>query len=308
MLQAFEQNIVEVVEKVVPSVVSVTVTKLQRVNFSQVVPVKGQGSGVIMSEEGFIVTNAHVIEGVRDVDVALHDGRTYKAVVVGETRTRDMAILKIDADNLTPIEIGKSSELKPGQFAIAVGNPLGLGSTVTLGMISALDRTIRGQDQYLEGLIQTSAQINPGNSGGALVDTEGRLIGVPTAMIPWSQGIGFAIEIDRIMDVYDELIQTGTVQTPWLGIIGVTLNKAIAANYRLSAEEGALIVEVPRGPSSKAGLKPGDVVVGIDDSDIKGMEQLRGHILGKKVGEKLRVRFQRAREIFEVYVQLSPAP
>ncbi|MCK5238575.1 MAG: trypsin-like peptidase domain-containing protein [Candidatus Thorarchaeota archaeon] len=261
-----------------------------------------------MSEEGFIVTNAHVIEGVRDVDVALHDGRTYKAVVVGETRTRDMAILKIDADNLTPIEIGKSSELKPGQFAIAVGNPLGLGSTVTLGMISALDRTIRGQDQYLEGLIQTSAQINPGNSGGALVDTEGRLIGVPTAMIPWSQGIGFAIEIDRIMDVYDELIQTGTVQTPWLGIIGVTLNKAIAANYRLSAEEGALIVEVPRGPSSKAGLKPGDVVVGIDDSDIKGMEQLRGHILGKKVGEKLRVRFQRAREIFEVYVQLSPAP
>ena len=308
MLQAFEQIIVEVVEKVVPSVVSVTVTKLQRVRFSQVVPVKGQGSGVIMSEDGFIVTNAHVIEGVRDVDVALHDGRTYKAVVVGETRTRDMAILKIDADNLTPIEIGKSSTLKPGQFAIAVGNPLGLGSTVTIGMISALDRTIRGQGQHLEGLIQTSAQINPGNSGGALVDTEGKLIVVPTAMIPWSQGIGFAIEIDRIMDIYDELIQTGTVQTPWMGIVGVTLNKAIAANYRLSTEEGALIVEVPRGPSAKAGLEPGDVVVGIDDADIKGMEQLRGHILGKKVGEKLRVRFQRAREIFEVYVQLSPAP
>ncbi|MHA2424137.1 MAG: S1C family serine protease [Candidatus Thorarchaeota archaeon] len=307
MLQ-LEQKIVDVVEKVVPSVVSVTVTKLQRVRFSQVVPVKGQGSGVIMSEDGFIVTNAHVIEGVRDVDVALHDGRTYKAVVVGETRTRDMAILKIDADNLTPIEIGKSSTLKPGQFTVAVGNPLGLGSTVTLGMVSALDRTIRGQNQHLEGLIQTSAQINPGNSGGALVDTEGRLIGVPTAMVPWSQGIGFAIEIDRIMDVYDELIQTGTVQTPWMGIIGVTLNKAIAANYRLSAEEGALIVEVPRGPSSKAGLKPGDVVVGIDDDDIKGMEQLRGHILGKKVGEKLRVRFQRQKEIFEVYVQLSAAP
>ncbi len=308
MLQAFEQNIVEVVEKVVPSVVSVTVTKLQRVRFSQVVPVKGQGSGVIMSEDGFIVTNAHVIEGVRDVDVALHDGRTYKAVVVGETRTRDMAILKIDADNLTPIEIGKSSTLKPGQFAIAVGNPLGLGSTVTIGMISALDRTIRGPGQHLEGLIQTSAQINPGNSGGALVDTEGRLIGVPTAMIPWSQGIGFAIEIDRIMDVYDELIQTGTVQTPWMGIVGVTLNEAIAANFRLSAETGALLVEVPRGPSAKAGLKPGDVVVGIDDEDIKGMEQLRVHILDKKVGEKLRVRFQRKREIFEVYVQLAAAP
>ncbi|MFW9849437.1 MAG: S1C family serine protease [Candidatus Thorarchaeota archaeon] len=308
MLQAFEQNIVEVVEKVLPSVVSVTVTKLQRVRFSQVVPVKGQGSGVIMSKDGFIVTNAHVIEGVRDVDVALHDGRTYKAVVVGETRTRDMAILKIDADNLKPIEIGKSSELRPGQFAIAVGNPLGLGSTVTLGMISALDRTIQGQGQHLEGLIQTSAQINPGNSGGALVDTKGRLIGVPTAMIPWSQGIGFAIEIDRIMDVYDELIQTGTVQTPWMGIIGVTLNKAIAANYRLYAEEGALVVEIPRGPAANAGLKPGDVIVAIDEEDIKGMEQLREHILGKKVGEKLRVQFQRGRDIFEVYVQLMPTP
>jgi len=219
-----------------------------------------------------------------------------------------MAILKIDADNLKPIEIGKSSELRQGQFAIAVGNPLGLGSTVTLGMISALDRTIQGQEQHLEGLIQTSAQINPGNSGGALVDTEGRLIGVPTAMIPWSQGIGFAIEIDRIMDVYDELIQTGTIQTPWMGIIGVTLNKAIAANYRLHAEEGALIVEIPRGPAANAGLKPGDVIVAIDDEVINGMEQLRGQILGKKVGDKLRVRFQRARDVFEVYIQLMPTP
>ncbi|MFW9908346.1 MAG: S1C family serine protease [Candidatus Thorarchaeota archaeon] len=308
MVQSLEQKIVEVVDKVIPSVVSVTTTKLQRISFSQVVPVKGQGSGVIVSDDGFIITNAHVIEDVRDVDVSLHDGRHYKAVVVGEARTRDMAVLKINADNLKPIQIGKSSKLKAGQFAIAVGNPLGLGSTATFGMVSALDRSIGGQGVLLEGLIQTSAPINPGNSGGALVDTDGKLIGIPTAMIPWSQGIGFAIEIDRIMDVFDELVQTGTIQTPWLGIVGVTLNKAIAANYGLYAEEGALLVEVPRGPSFKAGLKPGDVIIGLNDEDIKSMEELRASVLRKKVGEKLRVQFQRVREIFEVYVELAPAP
>ena len=308
MLQSLEQKIMEVVEKVVPCVVSVTTTKLQRVTFSQVVPVKGQGSGVIVSEDGFILTNAHVVQGVRDVSIALHDGRHYKAVVVGESQTRDMAILKIDADDITPIELGKSKDLKQGQFAIAVGNPLGLGSTVTFGLVSALDRTIRGPNAHLEGLIQTSAQINPGNSGGALVDTEGKLIGMPTAMIQWSQGIGFAIAIDRIMDVYEELIQTGTVQTPWMGIVGITLNNAIAANYRLSADKGALIVELPRGPSSRVGLKPGDVVVAIDDEDITGMEQLRDHVMSKKVGDKLRIRFARGKDVFEIYVELSAAP
>ncbi|MFW9918990.1 MAG: S1C family serine protease [Candidatus Thorarchaeota archaeon] len=308
MIQELENQIVDVVKEVVPSVVSVTTTKLQRVQFSQVVPVKGQGSGVIVSKDGFIITNAHVIEGVQDVDVALHDGRTYKAVVVGESRVRDMAVLKIDADNLNPLEIGKSSDLSVGQFAIAVGNPLGLGSTVTFGMVSALERNIGGRGVHLEGLIQTSAQINPGNSGGALVDLRGRLIGIPTAMVPWSQGIGFAIAIDQVMEIYEELIQTGTVKTPWMGIMGVTLNRAIAANYGISIERGALLVEIPRGPASKAGLKPGDVIVAVDDQEIDGMEQIRSVILSKKVGDKIRVTFKRRMDTFEVYTELIAAP
>ena len=308
MIKDLEDNIVQVVQEVIPSVVSVTTTKLQRVNFSQVVPVKGQGSGVIVSKDGFIITNAHVIDGVQDVDVALNDGRNFKAVVVGESKVRDMAVLKIDAENLNPLDIGKSSDLKVGQFAIAVGNPLGLGSTVTFGMVSALERNISGQGMHLEGLIQTSAQINPGNSGGALVNLKGELIGIPTAMIPWSQGIGFAIAIDRIMDVYDELVQTGAVKTPWMGIMGMTLNRAIAANYRLPVEKGALLVEIPRGPAAKAGLKPGDVVVGIDGQEIIGMDEIRSLILSKKIGDKILVTFRRRTDTFEVYVTLIAAP
>ncbi len=303
-----EKKIIEVVEEVVPSVVSVSTTRLARTQLSRVVPVKGQGSGVILSDKGFIVTNAHVIEGARDVDVTLNDGRTFKAVVVGESKIRDLAILKIDAEGLNPIEMGSSGDLNVGQFAIAVGNPLGLGSTVTFGMVSAVDRTIQSQRSFLEGLIQTSAQINPGNSGGALVDLSGRLIGVPTAMIPWSQGIGFAIAVDTLKGVFDELVETGTVQTPWMGIVGVTLNKGIATHYNLHVEKGALLVEVPRGASRSMGLQPGDVIIAINDDEISGMEELRKKILQSKVGDKLRVRFQRSTDIFEGYVELIAAP
>ncbi|MGD9397815.1 MAG: trypsin-like peptidase domain-containing protein [Candidatus Thorarchaeota archaeon] len=303
-----EKKFVDVVEEVVPSVVSVSTTRLARTQLSRIVPVKGQGSGVILTDTGFIVTNAHVIEGARDVDVTLHDGRNFKAVVVGASKVRDLAILKIDAEGLNPIEMGDSESLKVGQFAIAVGNPLGLGSTVTFGMVSAVDRTIQSQRAFLEGLIQTSAQINPGNSGGALVDSEGNLIGVPTAMIPWSQGIGFAIAVNTLKGVFDELVETGTVQTPWMGIVGVTLNKGIASHYNLKVNEGALLVEVPRGPSRREGLQAGDVIIAIDDEDISGMEDLRKRIMKSKVGSKLRVRFQRESDIFEVYVELMAAP
>jgi len=308
MLQEFEKEIVSVVERVIPSVVSVSTTRLARIQLSQIVPVQGQGSGVILSDTGYIVSNAHVVEGARDVEVTLFDGRTFKAVVVGESKMRDLAILKIEAENLVPIEMGNSDNIKVGQFAIAIGNPLGLGSSVTFGMVSALDRTIQSDRSYLEGLIQTSAQINPGNSGGALVDLDGKLIGVPTAMIQWSQGIGFAIAVDALNSVFDELVETGTVRTPWMGIVGVTMNPGLSAHYRLAVERGAMIVEVPRGPSRNAGLTPGDVIVAINENDIKTMEDLRKQIMNSKVGDKLRITFYRGREIFEVYVELTSSP
>lgn len=308
MFLELEKRIVEVVQRVVPCVVSVSTTLLARTQLSNIVPVEGQGSGVILTDSGFIATNAHVVEGARDVEVTLYNGQTFKAVVVGESKTRDLAILKIEAKGLVPIEMGNSSSLKVGQFAIAVGNPLGLGSSVTLGMVSAVDRTIQGEGSFLEGLIQTSAQINPGNSGGALVDSTGKLIGVPTAMIPWSQGIGFAIGVDALKDVYDELIETGTVRTPWMGIVGVSLNKGIASHYGLAVDKGALLLEVLRGPSRAAGLRPGDVIVAIDEVEVKSMEDLRKKVVRGKVGQKLRVRLFRDREILETYIQLISAP
>jgi len=303
-----EQQLVTVVQRVVPCVVSVSTTRLARTQLSQVVPVKGQGSGVILTDTGYIVSNAHVIEDARDVEVTLHDGQTFKAVVVGESKVRDLAILKIEAENLVPIEMGDSETLQVGQLAIAIGNPLGLGSTVTFGMVSAIDRTIQSQKTYLEGLIQTSAQINPGNSGGALVDSHGKLIGVPTAMIPWSQGIGFAIAVDTLKGVFDELVETGTVRTPWMGIVGVTLNRGLASHYRLVAEKGALLLEIPDGPSKSVGLEPGDVIVSLDDKEISGMEDLRRRIMKGRVGDKMKVTIRRNHDTFEAYIELTEAP
>ncbi len=308
MLQQFEKIIVEVVEKVVPSVVSVSTTKLARVDLSRVVPLKGQGSGVILTDDSYIVTNAHVVRGARDVDVTLNDGRLLNAVVVGESAIKDLAVLKIDATDLTPIELGDSSSLKVGQFAIAVGNPLGLGNTVTFGIVSAVDRTIKSRRVFLEGLIQTSAQINPGNSGGALVDTEAKLIGIPTAMIPWSQGIGFAIAIDGIKSAFNELVKTGTIRTPWMGVVGVTLNRGLAAHYRLSVDKGALIVQVPKGPASRTGIEPGDIVVALDGKKVNTMEELSGIIMDKRIGDKIKLRVHRRQDVFDADLELQEAP
>ncbi len=308
MLQELENLMVDVVEKVLPSVVSVTTTKLQRINFYRVAPLQGQGSGVILSENGYIITNSHVVKGAEHLDVVLHDGKSYHAKVVGKSSIRDLAALKIDSNGLSPIDFGDTGSIRVGQFAIAVGNPLGLGTTATFGMISAIDRTIQSRNTYLEGLIQTSAQINPGNSGGALVNTKAELIGIPTAMIPWSQGIGFAIAVDNVRAVYKELNETGTIKTPWMGIVGLAINPRVASYYKLPRAEGVLIVEVPKGPSYTIGLEPGDIITTVNENKIKSMEELRRIIMNQRVGSKIKVSINRNNDVFDAEIELRDAP
>lgn len=217
-------------------------------------------------------------------------------------------MLKIDTTDLTPVDLGDSISLKVGQFAIAIGNPLGLGTTVTFGMVSAIDRTIKTRETFLEGLSQTSAQINPGNSGGALVNTNARLIGIPTAMVPWSQGIGFAIAIDGVKSVFDELLETGTIRTPWMGVVGVTLNRGLAVHYRLTVNKGVLSVQIPKGPASRAGLIAGDVIIAVDTKKVETMEELRGRIIHKRVGDEIKLKLYRGRDLLKVVLTLQEAP
>ena len=240
--------------------------------------------------------------------MVLSNGESYTAKVIGKSSIRDLAAIKINNGNLQQITLGDVDSTKVGQFALAIGNPLGLGITATFGMVSAINRTIQTRDLFMEGLIQTSAQINPGNSGGALVNTKAELIGIPTAMVPWSQGIGFAIAVDGVQAVFNELLETGTIKTPWMGIVGLSLNPGIANHYDVSADKGTLIIELPKGPALTIGLEPGDVITEINDKEISGMDELRRAIMKQRVGSITKLRVNRNGDIFNAKLELREAP
>ncbi|NHJ49992.1 MAG: PDZ domain-containing protein [Asgard group archaeon] len=309
MLQELEQKIVDVVEKVLPCVVSVSTVVLKQIDMFRVAPLQGQGSGVIVDEKGIILTNAHVVRNAREVQIQLHNGKKLEAQVLGQLQGQDIAVLQVEADKeLKAITIGESDTLKVGQFAIAVGNPLGLGESVTFGLISALNRTINAQNTQLEGLIQTTADINPGNSGGALINTNGELVGIPTAVIQYSQGIGFAIAIDSIAGLLDEFHRTGKVTTPWLGVVGATIDKRMVGQYKLPVDKGALIVDVPVGPARKAGLKPGDIIVSFNNDDVTSIQGLTKVITQHAVGDEVKVGVQRNKQKFDLVIKLGQSP
>ena len=276
-LASFEKEITEGVEKLSESVVTIDSMRLARDFRYGLVPLEGMGSGVIISEDGYIVTNNHVIDGAAKVQVNLKDGRSFTGEVMGGDSATDIAVLKVDANNLPAAKLGESEKLKVGQIALAIGNTLGLpgGPTVSLGVISALGRPLPGADYIYEGLLQTDAAINPGNSGGPLADLEGNVIGINTAMIPFAQGVGFAIPIDTVKRITEQLFQNGEVVRPWLGISGVNLSPEITRRYDLPTEEGVFIVEVAsRSPAYEAGLRIGDVIVQIGSHEIKQMKDL----------------------------------
>jgi len=250
------------------------------------------GSGVIMSEQGFILTNHHVIQGADAIQVALQDGRLAQAKLVGSDPDTDVAVLKIDLKKLPVITLGHSDNLRVGDVVLAIGNPFGVGQTVTMGIVSATGRNKLGINTF-ENFIQTDAAINPGNSGGALVDAEGNLVGINTAMFSRSggyQGIGFAIPTSLAEDVMKEILQHGRPVRGWLGIEARAITPQIARVLELGDTQGVVVVGVVRGgPAHRAGMQPGDVIVAIDGKKIAEAREALIAISNRKPGSHVKL-------------------
>ncbi len=309
-----ESKIVGAIEKATKSVVNISTVRLvphRHGFYYHEEPLKGVGSGVVLRSGGYILTNNHVIEGAKRMDVFLPDQEKHLGTLVGVDSFTDIAVVKIEADP-PPGGLGDSDKLKVGQTVFALGNPLGLigGPTVTSGVISALHRTIESDRGIFEDVLQTDAAINPGNSGGPLVDTEGKIIAINTALIPYAQGIGFAIPINLAKESADELITHRRIIRPWLGIAtGIDVNERMASYYGFHTNKGVLVTRIYTGsPLSVAGIKPGDIILELDGAEIKNQKELRKEIIKKKVGEIAEIIVMRGTKKLKAKIQLREAP
>ena len=269
------------------------------------------GSGVIVSSDGYIVTNNHVVEGADEINVVLSDKREFKGKVVGADKRTDVAVVKIKADGLQGMAWGNSDKLRPGEMVMAVGIPFGLARTVTMGIVSAVGRANVGITDY-EDFIQTDAAINPGNSGGALVNMKGELVGINTAIFSQSggyQGIGFAIPAKMAEQVMDSLIKTGKVVRGWLGVSVQDLSAPLAKQFKVEGEKGALVAEVMKGsPAEKAGVKRGDVIVAVDGNKVEDSGHLRNFVASARVGGKVKLDILRENKKVSIDVTIGELP
>jgi serine protease DegQ len=273
--------------------------------------VSNLGSGVIVSTNGYILTNNHVVEAADEIQVALSDGKTYPAKVVGADPETDLAVLKINATKLPAIVFGQSETLRVGDWVLAVGNPFGVGQTVTLGIVSALGRSHLGINTF-ENFIQTDAAINPGNSGGALVDAAGNLIGINSAIYSrtgGSQGIGFAIPATLAKQVMEQIIRTGSVTRGWVGIEVQDLSPELAESFNLRSTEGALIAGVLKGgPADAAGVKPGDILLAVDGKAVSDSSSLLNLIANLRPGEQAHLTLGRESKRLDLSVKVVRRP
>ncbi|TFY99636.1 S1C family serine protease [Ramlibacter rhizophilus] len=276
-------------------------------------PQAGLGSGVIISPEGYILTNNHVIEGADQIEVVLNDSRSTRARVVGTDPESDLAILKIDLDRLPVITLGNSDALQVGDQVLAIGNPFGVGQTVTSGIVSALGRNQLGINTF-ENFIQTDAAINPGNSGGALVDVNGQLLGINTAIYSrsgGSMGIGFAIPVSTAKMVLESIVRDGVVRRGWIGVEPADLSPDLKETFGIKARRGVLITGVLQdGPAAQAGIRPGDVIVQINEREIASVSELLTQVAALKPGTPTRMRLQRRDDALDLTVTpgLRPRP
>ena len=323
--------LVRTAEKVSPAVVNIYTTEIFRSarnpfrNFGNnlfdqffkdfLPPTKSQkrslGSGVIINDEGFILTNEHVIAKAAKIHVVLSDKQEFVASVIGADIKSDLAIIKINSGKSLPyVEMGRSDDLMIGEQVLAIGNPFGLQHTVTTGIISALNRNIRaGKNMVYSDFIQVDASINPGNSGGPLLNINGSLIGINTAIFQKAEGIGFAIPIDHARRIVDELIRYGKVRRGWLGVSVQELDAQLLRLFQLDRQKGVLVVRVAdRSSAGKAGLKRGDIIIAIDDHEVRDKSDFRGRTASYTMGSSIRFSILRDGKMMERRVHVTSIP
>lgn len=276
----------------------------------------GLGSGVIVSADGYILTNYHVVENADQIEVVLDNGKTLSAQTVGGDPETDLAVLKLESGKdgireFPAISLGRMDDVIVGDVVLAIGNPFGVGQTVTMGIVSALGRSHLGINTF-ENFIQTDAAINPGNSGGALVDAKGNLIGISTAIYSrsgGSLGIGFAIPVSTASNVLEQIVRTGAVTRGWIGIEAQEINQELADSFELASTEGALIAGVQRGgPADAGGVKPGDILLSVAGKPVRDPQAMLDLIAALTPGEKALFTFRRQKEVVETELRIGKRP
>ncbi|MEK7254503.1 MAG: trypsin-like peptidase domain-containing protein [Bacteroidota bacterium] len=309
LLDAYSRTVVGVSQAASPSVVQIKVNKKAQPNPRQRQQPFGTGSGFVISSDGFVVTNSHVVSGATKIEVVLQDGREFTGKLIGEDPATDLAVVQIDGENLRGLRFGDSDNLQVGQLAVAIGNPYGFQYSVTAGVVSALGRTLRSESgRLIDDVIQTDAALNPGNSGGPLVDSFGRVIGVNTAVILPAQGLCFAVSSNLTQYVVGRLIIEGKVRRGYIGISGqqVPLNPRSVSYHQLTVKTGVLVQGVePDGAANNSGLQVGDIIIDFEEKPVHGIDDLHKLLNEKTIGKQ--VQLQVLRQGKKEKVEVTPA-
>lgn len=310
MAEELQRKVIEVYSKVLPSVVGVSTLRVIDFLFTQA-PITGFGSGVAV-DRGIIATNSHVVEGFERITVTTPDGESYPAEIVSEDPQWDIAFLRVDGADLQPARLGDSDRVQIGQFVTAIGNPFGQllgGPSLTFGIVSGVGRTLRVEGKVYENMIQTDAAVNPGNSGGPLVNLDAEVIGITTAMIPFAQGIGFAIPVNEVRWALEQVRRFGRIVRPWIGVYGLDVTPMVALQLGLREPGGVLVVRIAAGgPAHRAGIRPGDVLLSADGRRLKGVSDLIATLRERGVGESIELEVYRRGAVRKYVVRIEEAP
>ena len=330
-LKLADNPVVQIVKDVSPAVVNIDVETIARQSFispfrddpffrhffgeefdrfTRSVPMKGRGSGFVVDKDGHILTNNHVVDGADKITVTMSDGKTYEAEVLGKDPTFDLAVIKVNPEtDLAALELGDSETIEVGEWVVAIGNPYGFEHTVTVGVISAKNRSIHTRDVNFDGFLQTDAAINPGNSGGPLIDMDGKVIGINTAIIPYAQGLGFAIPVNMAKQIMDDLVTFGKVKRGWLGISVQNLTKEFAEAYNVEEESGIIVGDVfPDSAAERAKLERGDVVVSVNGEQVKDVQWFVNKIRAQTPGSELSMKVVRGGKTIDIKATLDEIP